>query len=287
MNKKIKPGRVLVFLILLAYAAFILLPFYTILVTSITPNTETMSSLKFVWWPDSVTAENYYRLFAEDPFLDELMMPSLINGFFNTIWTSLITVVISLLTSGLAAYAYTNLQVPYKETIFRIQLATMMVPLGAFLVTAYLFYTQIGWVGTYLPLMIPAMFGGSGAIFFLRTYMKSIPPEIFEAAKIDGYGTMRIFFKFVFPLSIPAFTAQFIFAFVGRYNAYMGPMLYLDEPQEYTLQLALYEIMSYFGGDQVGVNCAGAVMALLPMIIVFLFSEQFFIEGVAVNGGKE
>ena len=155
---------------------------------------------------------------------------------------------------------------------------------------SYLFYSAIGWQKSILPLFIPGMFGSAGTIFFLRMYFEGINKEIVEAAKIDGVGTIGIYFRMMIPLSIPAFLAQFIFAFVGGYNDYQGPLLYLvGNKSMWTLQLSMSQIVSFVGseGGYKNVQCASALVGLLPMLLLYCFVQKFFIAGIAVGGGKE
>ena len=164
-----------------------------------------------------------------------------------------------------------------------------MIPLGAFGIISYIFYSMIGWTGTVLPLIVPGLFGSVGTMFFLRMYFDGVPKQIFEAARIDGLGQFGCFFRMMIPLAVPAFVAQFIFGFVGGYNSYMGPLLYLNGQDEYiTLQLFLSRVSTVFTGTGMeNVHCAAAVLGMLPLIIIYCFSQKLFINGIAVGGGKE
>lgn len=279
--------KVIVFALLLFYAVCLFLPFLTIILTSITSHEEIMSSTGFTWFPDKISFEGYTKLFTDDPQIVLLGTSSLVIGFANTMWITLLPVTICLMTSGLAAYAYSKLKFKGKEVIFMFEIATMMIPMGAMTIASYTFYTWLGWANSFLPLIIPGMFGGASMIFFMRAYFDGISDDILEAAKIDGLGTVRVFFLIMVPLGIPAFIAQFIFSFVGHYNAYSGPLLYLyGDPHKYTLQLALSELQSYFGAYP-AVICASSVIAMLPLIVLYCFAQKLFIEGISVGGGKE
>ena len=279
-------GKAAVFLILLLYAVCLMLPFYVLFVTSITPYQELMGSMSFIWWPQEVTWEAFVPFISTDNILaDDIGVP-ILHGFLNTLWSTLLTTTVSLFVSGLAAYCYSKIRFKGKEVLFMFQLATMMIPMATMTVPSLLWYETLGWTHSWFPIIIPGLFGGATTIFFLRSYMASLPNETLEAAKIDGLGPFRIFLKIVFPQAIPAFIAQFIFAFVGGYNNYMGPLLYLsDDPQNYTLQLVVTELRTFY--NQPGQVCASCLIALVPLIIVYVIFQRFFIEGISIGGGKE
>ena len=279
-------GKIVVFAILLFYAVALLMPFYVLFVTSITPYQERMGSMSFIWWPDEVTFDAFLPFVTTDNLLADEMGIPILRGFLNTMWSTLLTTIVSLFVSGLAAYCYSKIRFKGKEVIFMLQLATMMIPMTTMTVPALLYYEALGWTHSWLPIIIPGLFGSATTIFFLRSYMASIPNETIEAAKIDRLGPFRIFLKIVLPQAIPAFIAQFIFAFVGGYNNYMGPLLYLsDNAQNYTLQLVVTELRTFYG--EPGQVCASCLIALIPLIIVYIIFQRFFIEGISVGGGKE
>ena len=270
------------------YFLILVLPFIIIIITSFASDYEISHSIGFVWAPKFST-EGYEVLFKNDPYAVG-GVPSILRGFLNTLWMTTIPTVVGLLVSGAAAYVYAKVKVPGKNILFMIEIATMSIPLGAFGMVSYLFYSAIGWQKSIFPLFIPGMFGSAGTIFFLRMYFEGINKEIVEAAKIDGVGTIGIYFRMIIPLSIPAFLAQFIFAFVGGYNDYQGPLLYLvGNKSMWTLQLSMSQIVSFVGseGGYKNVQCASALVGLLPMLLLYCFVQKFFIAGIAVGGGKE
>lgn len=280
-------SKIIIFAILLFYAILLLLPFYTILVTSITSNIEKMSQMSFIWFPEEVTFEAYKNVLLGDPVYLSDGISSIAIGFFNTLWSTLLTCVVGLFMSGLAAFAYAKLKFKGSNTLFLLQLVTMMIPMATMTIPSYIFYESIGWTNSFLPIIIPGLFGGATTIFFLKSYMTSIPNDIIEAAKIDGLGPLSTYVRIVIPLSIPAYVAQFIFGFVAGYNNYQKPLLYLSGNEKlYTLQLSLNILQGYFSrfSNQL---CAIAVIGLIPLIIVYIIFQRFFIEGIAVGGGKE
>ena len=288
-HKKLSTGDVV--LRIVAYAYFILfslcilLPFYIMLKNSLTSEVENLMSMKFSWFPQmGVTADAYQTVLFSDEL--ELYGISILKGFVNTLWQTVPTILIGLFVSGLAAFAYSKLRIPGKEKYFMFMLATMMIPGAVLTMPAYVFYDTIGWSNTVLPIIIPGMFGGATAIFFLRQFFRGIPTDLLDAAKLDGLGFMGMYVKIIIPLSKPAFISQFIFGFIGGYNNYMGPLLYLNgQPDLYPLQMALALYRSIYGGEP-AMLAALTIVALVPLIIIYVCMQRFFIEGIATSGIK-
>lgn len=277
--------KIVAYLFLLCFTAGVLVPFYVVIATSITEYTEIMSTMEFIWWPDKVSFESYISLLGRDRLAIN-GVPSLLRGFFNTMWIVVPSMLLNLFSSGLAAYAYSKLRFKAKKVMYGIMLATMVIPGAALTMPSYLYYDALGWTHTVLPMMIPGMLGGAGTVFFLRQFFSGIPNDLVEAAKLDGMGYFKIYVRIIMPLAVPAFLAQGIFAFVGGYNNYMGPMLYvMDQQKLWPLQLVLAQMQAQYGGYQ-NVQCASAVIALVPLMILYICAQRFFIEGVAAAGVK-
>lgn len=293
-KEQITTGRVSTYVILGLYTLWILAPFFIILVTSFTSNKEYAEATSYIWWPQDFSFEGYERLFLDDPFMVD-GIPSLFRGFINTMWITLVPLVSGLLQSLLVAYCYWQERFPFKNSLFMFTITLMFVPLGAFGFVGYMFYQNLGWTegfAAYLPLIVPGLFASASTVFFLRPYLDGISGEIIEAAKIDGMNFWQIFFTIVLPLSKSALIAQFIFGFVGGYNNYAGALMYLGNESEtmWTLQLTLQKLISYMSTSPDGdysFKCATSLMAMVPLIIVYLFCQKFFIEGISFGGGKE
>lgn len=284
-------GRVLIFIILLVYTLFLFFPIFTILLTSFIPSQELATSTDFIWWSKDMSLEAYKTIFAYDSYTDLVGVPGLVLGFFNTLWLTLIPLLIGLMMAGLSAYAFSKHNFPFKEKLFKFSVIIRSIPLGAFGVISYVFYSAIGWTGEngFLPLLIPGMFGSISMMFFLRLYFDGISNSLIEAATLDGAGFFRCFKDVMLPLAKPAFIAQFIFGFVGGYNNYLGPMLYLqNQPRYVTLQLYLSEIRNLFPNTgSENIYCAAAILGMLPLIVIYCFLQKYFIEGVSAGGVKE
>ena len=283
-------AKIAVYAGLLLYTVFLVFPFLVVIITSFTTDYQLMISTDFVWLPDPISLEGYQILFENDPNAVN-GIPSLLVGFFNTMWQTLIPVIAGLAVSGLAAYAYAKYSFPGKSKFFSANILLMTIPVTAGTV-GYLFYDAIGWTSggaAVLPLIVPKLFGSASTIFFIYPYVKSVPTGVIDAAKIDGMGFFSIFFRIVFPLSMPVFLAQFLFGFVSGYNNYSSALIYLASERDlWTLQLALQQLITYITGSG-GYNnaaCAATLMSMLPLIVLYCFVQKFFIEGIAVGSVK-
>lgn len=292
-SKGVILSRVAVYAVLVLYSLWILVPFLIIIVTSFTTNAEYGSAESYIWFPKNPSFEGYKKLFTDDPFMYN-GVPSLLRGFFNTMWITLIPLISGLIQSLLVAYVYSRYNFPCKNFLFIVTVSLMFIPLGAFGFVGYMFYRNIGWTeggAAVLPMIVPGLFAGAGTVFFLRPYVEGINKEIIEAAEIDGMGFWRVFVSIIIPLSKPALVAQFIFGFVGGYNNYSGALLYLNDNDElWTLQLSLQQLIAYLSTSEEGdynFQCATALMSMLPLVALYIGCQKFFIEGISFGGGKE
>ena len=269
---------------ILIFAAFLILgPFYVVIITSLKTRVDAMSE-SFTLFPKTIDIHGYKEVFAYTSGAGDTI-PTIVRGFINTLIVSLPTSIIGTLISALAAFSFSKINFKSKRTLFAVLLGTMMIPGTISMIPSYILFDKIGWVDTFLPLIVPGLLGGASSVFFLRQFFFSVPDELIDAAKIDGLGYFGIFFNIMIPLSIPALIAQFVLAFVGSYNAYMGPLIYLQTPTKYTLQIALRFFQSTNGTDY-AVLMAGAVVSLIPTLIIYLFGQRYFIDGIATTGLK-
>ncbi|MBQ2987231.1 MAG: carbohydrate ABC transporter permease [Tyzzerella sp.] len=290
-TKKFPIGRILVYIALILYTVFLFFPIITVLVTSFIPTEELATSTEFSWWSANANLDAYISIFTNDSYIMTTGLPGLVLGFINTMWITLVPLLMGLMTAGFSAFAFSKMDFPGKEGLFKFSIIIRMIPLGAFGIISYVFYSNIGWTGDlgFLPLVIPGMFGGIGTMFFLRLFFDGIPDSLIEAARLDGAGFFQVFFKVMAPLGKPAFISQFIFGFVGGYNNYLGPQLYLqNQPKFVTLQLYLSQIRSLFpNAGSENIYSAAAILGMLPLIVIYCFMQKYFIEGIAVGGVKE
>ncbi len=213
---------------------------------------------------------------------------NLLGSFFNSIWYSILPCTVGVLTSAMAAYALSRLHFKGRDKIFGILFATMCIPGVITLVPSYIMFARVyGWTDSPLPLIIPGMCGSVGVIFFLRQSLLALPRELDEAGIIDGLSKGGVFFRIILPISWPAILAQFLLAFNGGYNDFMGPLLYVGASKKwYTIQLTIYSMYSS-NVRQIEQVMAACVLALLPSVLLFSFAQKYFMgSGISVEGLK-
>lgn len=263
------------YIILTFSGLMILIPFLFALATSFT---EPMGIYDFKWFPSPFTFENYETLFT---YYD------VIGGFFRTLLYTLPPITVGVLTSAMAAYAFARLKFPGKNLIFYMMLATMLIPGIITMIPSFIMYSNIyHWVGTPLPLIIPGLFGAVATMFFLKQYIQGLPVSLEEAAFIDGMSRGGVFFKIILPLSKVALIAQFVLSLNGAYNDYLGPLLYIGtEENLFTIQLVLEKLQTK-NTTPYTLMMAGSIVALIPTLVMFICSQKFFLEGIAMTGIK-
>ncbi|OTN75398.1 sugar ABC transporter permease [Enterococcus sp. 8G7_MSG3316] len=275
--KKIKVSHVLIILILSLGAIIMVGPLLWMISTSFKDKAGVFQ-LPPQWIPDPIQFDAYKRLVELD---------TLFSGIKNTVIVSLSVTIVGTFTSSLAAFSFAKLRMPHKNLLFLILLAALMIPYPAVMIPQFMLFSKIGWVDTLLPLIVPGMFGNITMIFFLRQYLSNIPDSIVEAAKIDGAGYLQTFFQLIFPLIRPAVAAQFILWFMGAWNDYLAPLIYLNSPEKQTLQVVIANLnAAYAIQTDYPLIMAASVISLLPVLIVFIIFQKQIIESVALSGMK-
>ena len=276
---------------LILFMLFMMIPFYVIIANTITNGNEIDSVSHFIALPSEVNVTTILELLTgnnvlkyEDSIWNGASM--LVVGYWNMFWQGIPKSIISLVVSGLAGYAYCKLQFKGKNGLFAFQISLMMIPGACLSIPTYLYYDALGWVGTVLPLIIPGLFGGAATIFFMKQFFESIPTEIIEAARIDGLDEVSIFFKIILPLAMPAFVTQFILAFVGNYNSYMGPLLYVPQYMHlHPIQMVIQnDLTTSFGSSSFA--AAKVLGSIVPIAIVYLIGQKFIIGGITSGAVK-
>lgn len=265
---------------LVLFALFVLFPFAIMVISSLKHKEETIGG--FTWWPKmGLTLRGYANAFKK-----VASSTSIIEGFFNTLWIIIPPTLVGLLTSTLSAYAFAKLRFRGKKVMFGLLIATMMVPGIATLVPAYIIWDYLGVTvdAPFVPLMIPGMFGAAACVFFMRQSISAIPDSIIEASRIDGIGTFGCFVRIVLPLIKPALLAQGILGFVGGYNDYFGPLIYLKSDYQ-TLQIAVSVFSDRYSGDWPSILAAN-IVAIIPTVLIYIFVQKYFIEGITAGGEK-
>jgi ABC-type glycerol-3-phosphate transport system permease component len=209
--------------------------------------------------------------------------------FWRYVATSLFVVILNLvgtlLSCSLVAYSFARLQWPGRNFCFALMLATMMVPGQVTMIPYFLIVRSLGWYNTLYPLWFGSFFAGAFNVFLLRQFLKGIPRDLEDAAKIDGCGFWRIYWHIMLPLIKPTLAAIGIFTFMGAWNEFMGPLIYLQDQRLYPLALGLYAFNVESGGSM-GMMMAGSLLMTVPVIVIFFFAQKYFIQGVTLTGMK-
>ena len=229
------------------------------------------------WYPKPFTWENVVRAWNTVPFATYYR-----NTFIIEFWTLLGTTI----SASMIAYAFARLRWPGRDFFFLILLGTIMLPQQVTVIPQYIIFRQLGWIDTWYPLIVPAFLGGSPFyIFLLRQFMRGIPWELTEAARLDGCRELRIYWSIILPLCRGAVAAVAIFAFVATWNDFINPLIYLQSDDKKTVALGLMSFTSQYGTD-VTALLAAASLAVIPPILLFLFAQRYFIAGITFTGSK-
>lgn len=202
----------------------------------------------------------------------------------NTLVVALLGVSGTVLSSALVAYGLSRVQWRGREPLFNVTLATMMIPFPVLMIPLYSVFRALGWIGTLMPLWVPAFFGGAFNIFLLRQFFLTIPSELSEAARIDGCSELAIFFRIILPLAKPALSVVALFHFLYVYNDFLGPLIYLTKPETFTMALGLQQYQSQNGGSEHHLLMAASALLVLPIIVLFFFAQKTFIQGISTTG---
>ena len=229
------------------------------------------------WIPTDPQWHNYVDALTHNPFHIYLQ---------NTIFYAGVGVIATILSNSFIAYGFARLRAPGRDKIFLLVLATMMLPYPVTLIPTYILFAKLHWLNSYKPLLVPAFFGSAYNIFLLRQFYRGIPREMDDAARIDGCGYFSIWWRIILPLSKPALAAVAIMDFMWRWNNFLGPLLYLDQREKYTLSLGLQMFRAPFGGTYMHWLMGASLVTVLPCIIVFFTTQRYFIQGIVITGLK-
>lgn len=276
-RKQVKKAirQLLIHLMLIPLALVFMLPFLWMLSTSLKPDTQ-FYSYPPVWIPNPLQWSNYP---------DAVTYISFFLYLRNTLTIAVLATIGSLISCSLVAYSLARIPWPGRNFLFIFTVATLMLPFQVTLIPLFVVYSRLGWVNSFLPLIVPHWFGSALYIFLLRQFFMTIPMELSEAARIDGAGELRIYWQVILPLAKAALATVAIFEFIARWRDYLGPLIYLSNQKLYTLSLGIYEYRSQYGAEW-GLLMAASVLITLPIILLFFFLQKTFVQGIALTGIK-
>ncbi|WP_274362805.1 carbohydrate ABC transporter permease [Paenibacillus thermotolerans] len=272
----LKISRLIVYLILIAGSAVMLFPFLWLLRSSFM-STAQIFTFPPEWIPNPFLWSNYTEALTIVPF--ELY-------FLNTLTIEVIVVTGVLLTSAMAGYSFARLRWPGRNVAFGLLLSTLMLPYAVTLIPTFMVWKQLGAINTFVPLTVPAWFGGGAFnIFLLRQFFLTIPKDLDEAAYMDGARPFGVFVRIVLPLSMPALIVVGIFTFIGVWNDFLGPLIYLSDDSKFTLAIGLASFNGLYNA-QWGYLMAASTAIVAPIIVLFFVAQRYFIEGITLTGIK-
>jgi multiple sugar transport system permease protein len=274
-SRLVKPA--LVYVVLAGLSWIFLLPLAWMLSVSF-QNARGVFAVPFHWIPETVHWDNYREVIELVPFG---------RYFVNTAVITASVLAGTLLSSSLVAYGFSRLRFRGRDLLFALCLSTMMLPGQVTLVPLYIFFSRLGWVDTFYPLIVPAFFGSPFYVFLLRQFFLTIPREYDEAALLDGASRLRIYWSIVLPLARPALLTVAVFTFIGTWNDFFGPLIYLNSTSKATLTLGLSMLKSQIVGTgmtQWHLLMAAAVLVMVPNVILFFAAQKHLVRGISMGG---
>ncbi len=269
-------NSILVFLTLLFFAVVVIgIPVGWVLLTSL-KDAKQLFAWPPVLIPDVWHWENYTNVLEKLPF---------VRFAANTLFIAVMNIIGRVLSCSLVAFTFARLRFPGRDFLFMLLLSTMMIPHQVTLIPTFALFQKLGWVGTYLPLIVPAFFGDAFFIFLMRQYIMTVPRDLDEAARIDGATTWDIFLKIIMPLCVPPMVLITVLTFLWKWNDFLNPLIYLSNYDDYTIQLGLNMLKGRFN-IQWGMIMAGSLLAMAPCVVIYFLTQKYLIGGIANVGIK-
>ncbi len=274
-KKKAVLSKTVVYVILIIIAVCMLIPFLWMFSAAIKPDREVFRMDPFVFIPADPKWDNYLKIWTKIPFFQFVK---------NTVFLTVVVTCLQLLTSSFAAYAFAKLHFKYRNGLFLAYIATIAMPWQVYMVPQFIMMRGFGLNDKLTAIICLQAFSAFG-VFMMKQFYEDIPNDLCEAARIDGMNEYQIYASIMLPLSKPALSTLTIFTFVATWNDYLGPLIYLKTEAKKTIQLGLKMFISQYSSDY-GLIMAGSILSLIPVLIVFLCLQKYFVEGVASSGIK-
>jgi multiple sugar transport system permease protein len=279
LSREEKIGRFIIFTILLVGAVVMMAPLAFLISSSLKTETQVFQ-VPFQLIPNPVRWLNYLEALTQKPFF---------LYFKNTMIIVIFNQIAILLTSSLVGYGFARINFPGRDFWFAVVVATMMLPYFVTMVPQFILFSRLGWMDTYLPLIIPYFFGGGAFnVFLFRQFFRTIPEELADAARMDGCSELGIYWRIFVPLATPVFITVSIFTFLFSWNDFIGPLLYINSPEKFTIALGLatYRSMMGVGRTRWDLLMASSVAMTTPIVLLFFVLQRYFIKGVVMSGIK-
>lgn len=278
-NIKRKTFESIKFISLLAGAIVMLYPVLWMLSSSFKTNDKIFTEVGL--WPSDMTFNNYIQGW------EGISGFTFTNFYLNSFIVVGLSILGNIIACSMAAYAFSRLDFTMKKTLFAIMLATMMLPIHVLLIPQYILFNSLDWVNTYLPLIVPKFLATDAFFIFLMVqFIRGIPKELDNAARVDGCGQIQIFTRIIFPLMTPALVTTAIFTFIWTWNDFFSQFIYLSNPEKWTVTLALRGFLDTMGESMWGDMFAMSILSLIPIFIFFIAFQRLLIEGISTTGIK-
>lgn len=273
-RRRSRAGRILGYLVLAGAAAGLLLPFYWMVASSLKMNNDVFT-VPIQWLPDPVVWENYLDIWRKSDMTTWLT---------NTLILSVAVTALQVFTGSFAAYGFAKVRFPGRDVLFLIYIGTLAVPWQSYMVPQFIIFSKLGLADTRWSIIALQAFGALG-VFLMKQYYETIPEELSEAARIDGMSEYGIYRRIILPLSGPALASLTLLTFVTTWNDYLGPLIYLRSPDLRTIQLGLSTFISQYNAEY-ALIMTGSVLSVLPIAVIFLLGQRYFVAGVSTTGLK-
>lgn len=261
--------------VLIPLAIIYMIPFFWMVSTSLKPDAQ-IFLWPPVWIPKPFMWSNYPESISFIPFWAYVK---------NTLVIAFFAIVGVLFSCPPVAYSFSRIPWAGRNTLFMMTIATMMLPYQVTMIPLFIIFSRVGWVGGYLPLIVPHFFGGAFYIFLLRQFFMTIPQELTDASRIDGASEMRIYTQIMLPLTRPALATIVVFEFLARWRDFLAPLIYLNEPEKYTISLGL-QMFRLEHGTEWALLMACSIVLTTPVVLLYFFVQRTFIQGITLTGLK-
>ncbi|MDN3310863.1 carbohydrate ABC transporter permease [Microbacterium oryzae] len=268
-------GRTLLYVVLIIAAVAMLTPFFWMIMSSL-KDANSVFSVPVRWLPEVFVWDNYVDIWTRSDILTWIR---------NTLVLSVTVTALQVLTGSFAAYGFSRIRFPGRDALFLLYVATIAVPWQSYMIPQFILLSNANVANTLWSIILLQAFGAFG-VFLMKQFYETVPEDLSEAARLDGLSEYGIWWRIMLPLSVPAIASLSLLTFVNTWNDYLGPLIYLRDPSLWTMQLGLNNFVASLYDVDYGVLFAGLVISVVPIAVVFLLGQRFFVEGIATSGMK-
>lgn len=270
-----RAGRVAGYAVLIIAAIGLFTPFIWMVISSLKTSNEVFS-VPVTWFPEIFVWNNYVEIWTQSDMLTWIR---------NTMFLSIVVTFLQVLTGSFAAYGFARIRFPGRDALFLVYIGTIAVPWQSYMIPQFILMSELKVSNTLWSIVLLQAFGAFG-VFLMKQYYETIPEELSEAARLDGLSEYGIWRRIMLPLSVPALASLALLTFVNTWNDYLGPLIYLRDPNLWTVQLGLKSFVSNLFDTNYALLFAGLTISVIPIAIIFLIGQKYFVEGLATSGMK-